>query len=175
MEAESEIKDNLVKLDFLIYIINFYKTIHRNRNLSVNNENSSYFHQRIHSCIEGYMDCHSWNLLLFIVVYIFYIRIICLLYCKMTQGSGTVPSQPHVIWDERAHFCPGAGHTSLASLDTSLTFSLQSCDISTLEKVLRMRQLGEHFVSPFLATTTINLLMTSLHLAVTSLQQLSIW
>lgn len=58
-ESESENKDNLVKLYFFIYITNFYKTIHMNRNASVNNENSSGFHQRINSCIEGYMSYHN--------------------------------------------------------------------------------------------------------------------
>lgn len=58
-KCESENKGNLVKMYFFIYIINFYKTIHMNRNVSVNNENSSDFHQRIDSCTEGYMDYHS--------------------------------------------------------------------------------------------------------------------
>ena len=73
-ECESENKDNLLKLYFFIYSVNSYRTIHMNRKVSANNKNSSDFHQRINSCIEGYVDYHSWNLLPFIVVYIFCIE-----------------------------------------------------------------------------------------------------
>lgn len=105
------------------------------------------------------MDYHSENLLSFIMVYLF-ILLICLLYCRMTRESGTVPSQPHVmIQVECAQFCPGAGHTLLASLDISLPSSLQPCHFSTLEVAWGRRQLGDHIVR----TASVNPSMTLWH------------
>lgn len=52
-------ESELEKLYFFIYFITFYKITHLNRNVSVNNANSSDFHQTINSYIEVYVDYHS--------------------------------------------------------------------------------------------------------------------
>lgn len=53
----------------------------------------------------------------------FVLRVICLLYSRMTWGSGTVPSQTHVIQDECAHFLPW-GWTFPCLTGYKLTFLL---------------------------------------------------